>query len=189
MLFNSYLFVFIFLPVSLLGYYLSMRKIGNKAAKLWLFVMSLWFYGSFRLEYLLILLVSVGLNYAVCIGVQHAGGKASGNGKPLLILGVAGNLALLGYFKYTNFFIENLNAVSGMRLSSLQLLLPIGIGFYLPTDFLLVDVYREKYESVVDRLCALYHIFPAGRGPLVKHEELLPQFEEIGRKQMDGNAS
>lgn len=189
MLFNSYLFVFIFLPVSLLGYYLSMRKIGNKAAKLWLIVMSLCFYGSFRLEYLLILLVSVGLNYAVCIGVQHAGGKASGNGKPLLILGVAGNLALLGYFKYTNFFIENLNAVSGMRLSSLQLLLPIGISFFTFQQIsFLVDVYRGEIRECgwIDYVLYITYFPKLVEGPLVKHEELLPQFEEIGRKQMDG---
>lgn len=185
MLFNSYLFVFIFLPVSLMGYYLTGQKLGGKAAKLWLIAMSLWFYGSFRWEYLLLLLASVGVNYAVSVSLWKRGIK---NRKGLLILGVCFNLALLGYFKYTNFFLENLNAIGGMQLSFWQVMLPVGISFFTFQQIsFLVDVYREEIKACdwVDYVLYITYFPKLVEGPIVKHEELLPQFERIGTEKTD----
>ena len=187
MLFNSYLFVFIFLPVSLIGYYLMGQKIGGMAAKLWLIAMSLWFYGSFRWEYLLILLVSVGWNYAVAMELRRS--ILWKNGKGLLLLGVSGNLAVLGYFKYTNFFLENLNLLGGIRLSSLELLLPIGISFFTFQQLsFLVDVYRGEIKECgwVDYVLYITYFPKLVEGPIVRHEELLPQFAGIGAEKPDG---
>lgn len=186
MLFNSYLFVFIFLPVSLAGYYIATKKRNGKAAKLWLIAMSLWFYGSFRVEYLVILLLSVGMNYAVSVGKLAA---QKGTGKRWLILGICFNLVVLFYFKYTNFFIENINGISGMEIPSLQLLLPVGISFFTFQQIsFLVDVYRGEIRDLgwVDYMLYITYFPKLVEGPIVRHEELLPQLTGIGSKRMDG---
>ena len=142
MLFHSYIFVFVFLPVSLGGYYLAGR-IGSRAAKLWLAAMSLWFYGSFRLEYLLLLLLSVFLNYGIALGMK--GEKRAGG---LLAAGVAVNLAALVYFKYMDFFIGNWNYISGMELPLLRVALPVGISFFTFQQIsYLADCYKGEIET------------------------------------------
>ncbi len=144
MLFHSYIFVFVFLPVSLGGYYLAGR-IGSRAAKLWLAAMSLWFYGSFRLEYLLLLLLSVFLNYGIALGMK---GKKRAGG--LLAAGVAVNLAALVYFKYMDFFIGNWNYISGMELPLLHVALPVGISFFTFQQIsYLADCYKGEIETKV----------------------------------------
>lgn len=180
MLFNSYLFVFIFLPVSLAGYYLAANKISGEAAKIWLIAMSLWFYGSFRVQYLILLSCSILFNYAVCL-------KAKGK-KSLLALGIGGNLSLLIYYKYMDFFIENLNLVNGIHLPLLKVLLPIGISFFTFQQIsYLVDNYRGDINKCgfVDYVLYIAYFPKLVEGPIVTHAEMFPQFEEIGKKNFD----
>ncbi len=129
MLFHSYEFIFLFLPVSLIGYYFLAGRIGGKAAKLWLAGISFWFYGSFRIEYLFLLLASVLFNYGIARKIKGYGKDVKAK-KWMLAAGVAGNLGLLVYFKYMNFFIENWNHISGRELPLLQVVLPVGISFF-----------------------------------------------------------
>lgn len=204
MLFNSYIFVFVFLPVSLLGFYLAANRISKKAAKIWLAAMSLWFYGSFGVEYLTLLLCSVFFNYIICRRLQKAlenvpmaGGENAGGAKKsrhmvsrrgILAGGVACNLFLLVYFKYMNFFIENINQVSGGNLPFLKLLLPVGISFYTFQQIsFLVDNYRKEIENCgfLDYLLYITFFPKLVEGPIVTHAELLPQFEKIGERSVD----
>ena len=126
MLFNSYIFIFLFLPLCLLGFYILENKQAT-LAKVWLTCFSLWFYGYFNINYLLIMLCSILGNYvihsmlmkqrvvlknndSICLEMIAKDKKSSvvGN-KSLLIIGVGLNLLVLFYFKYYDFFLDNIN--------------------------------------------------------------------------------
>lgn len=182
MLFHSYIFVFVFLPVSLGGYYLAGR-IGSRAAKLWLAAMSLWFYGSFRLEYLLLLLLSVFLNYGIALGMK---GKKRAGG--LLAAGVAVNLAALVYFKYMDFFIGNWNYISGMELPLLRVALPVGISFFTFQQIsYLADCYKGEIETkgFLDYMLSIVYFPKLVEGPLVIYAEWEPELVGAGEKGFD----
>lgn len=182
MLFHSYIFVFVFLPVSLGGYYLAGR-IGSRAAKLWLAAMSLWFYGSFRLEYLLLLLLSVFLNYGIALGMK---GKKRAGG--LLAAGVAVNLAALVYFKYMDFFIGNWNYISGMELPLLHVALPVGISFFTFQQIsYLADCYKGEIETkgFLDYMLSIVYFPKLVEGPLVIYAEWEPELAGAGEKGVD----
>ncbi len=182
MLFHSYIFVFVFLPVSLGGYYLAGR-IGSRAAKLWLAAMSLWFYGSFRLEYLLLLLLSVFLNYGIALGMK---GKKRAGG--LLAAGVAANLAALVYFKYMDFFIGNWNYISGMELPLLRVALPVGISFFTFQQIsYLADCYKGEIETggFLDYMLSIVYFPKLVEGPLVMYAEWEPELAGAGEKGFD----
>ena len=116
MLFNSYIFIFLFLPLALLGWYGLNRCRAYEMAKLFLAVMSLWFYGYFNLCYLLSFLLKRFSSPKVC----RAG----------LWAGVLLNLGILFYFKYYDFFFENVNAVFKTDFTLRHILLPLGISFF-----------------------------------------------------------
>ena len=182
MLFHSYIFVFVFLPVSLGGYYLAGR-IGSRAAKLWLAAMSLWFYGSFRLEYLLLLLLSVFLNYGIALGMK---GKKRAGG--LLAAGVAVNLAALVYFKYMDFFIGNWNYISGMELPLLHVALPVGISFFTFQQIsYLADCYKGEIETkgFLDYMLSIVYFPKLVEGPLVIYAEWEPELAGAGERGFD----
>ncbi len=186
MLFQSYIFVFVFLPVSLGGYYLAGR-IGDKAAKLWLVAVSFWFYGSFRLEYLLLLAAGMLLNYGIALGIRRkekAGMRAGG----LLAAGIAADLAVLGYFKYMDFFIENWNHASGMDLPLLRVALPVGVSFFTFQQIsYLADCYKGEIEGggFLDYMLSIVYFPKLVEGPLVMYAEWAPQLAGAGKKKLD----
>ena len=186
MLFQSYIFVFVFLPVSLGGYYLAGR-IGDKAAKLWLVAVSFWFYGSFRLEYLLLLAAGMLLNYGIALGIRRkekAGMRAGG----LLAAGIAADLAALGYFKYMDFFIENWNHASGMDLPLLRVALPVGVSFFTFQQIsYLADCYKGEIEGggFLDYMLSIVYFPKLVEGPLVMYAEWAPQLAGAGKKKLD----
>ncbi|NNJ64038.1 MAG: MBOAT family protein, partial [Xanthomonadales bacterium] len=123
MLFNSYAFVFLFLPAVLLVFlYLERRQ--REAALTWLVVASLFFYAWWKPVYLLLLLFSMVFNFAVGSRLQR---RPAGW---LLAVGVAGNLALLGWFKYANFVMDTVNALSGTQFVLEAIILPLAISFF-----------------------------------------------------------
>lgn len=180
MLFNSYVFVFAFLPISLIGYYLAVNGKKEKMAKIWLIAMSLWFYGSFHLVYLLLLLGSVVFNYAVSRRIQEK--------KSLLVMGIAGNLALLFYLKYVNFLIENINHVFLTNLPLAEVLVPLGISFFTFQQIsFLVDSRRGEVKACgfLDYFLYISYFPKLIEGPIVTADELLPQITAIGRIKPD----
>jgi alginate O-acetyltransferase complex protein AlgI len=177
MLFNSAVFLFSFLPIVLLGFYLLGACRMRRASVGWLVVASLFFYGWWKLSYLWILLFSVGLNYL--LGRPLACLANTRKGKLLLAFGVAMNLGLLGYYKYTGFLLGNINAVFDVGWTVPAILLPIGISFFTFQQIaFLVDTYQGKTTEFRFFDYALFVTFfpQLIAGPIVHHKEMMPQF-------------
>jgi alginate O-acetyltransferase complex protein AlgI len=174
MLFNSYIFIFIFLPVVLIGFHLIGKRGHHRIAISWLVGSSLFFYGWWNPAYLGLILASIIFNYAVGVFLV---GKPS---KLTLAFGVMVNLGLIGYFKYANFFVDNLNIVINENINLEQIILPLAISFFTFQQITyLVDAYRgftKEYNFLY--YCLFVTFFPQLiAGPIVHHKEMLPQFE------------
>ena len=177
MLFNSYSFIFLFLPIVLLGFHLIGKQGHHRVAIAWLVGASLFFYGWWNPAYLGLMLVSIFFNYGV--GVALGGQPKQPNKKPILIFGVIVNLGLLAYFKYANFFVDNLNNIAGTNIVLEQIILPLAISFFTFQQIAyLVDAWRgETKEYNFLHYCLFVTFFPQLiAGPIVHHKEMLPQF-------------
>ena len=185
MLFNSYQFIFLFLPVVLAGYFLLGRR-GNVAPVVWLALASLAFYSVSNWQFVLLLLASIAFNYA--IGLLLIARRLSPAPRfAVLTIGVAGDLLTLGYFKYAGFLAANLNAVFSTDLA-LNILLPVGISFYTFTQIaFLVDAFRGKVAHYALPHYALFvTYFPhLIAGPILHHKDMIPQFERAEAKRPD----
>ena len=157
MLFNSYIFVFVFFPICLLGYYGLLRGGRPGAARVFLTAMSLWFYGYFNLSYLFLMVCSIAGNYLLhrllsgkSLRLRRMGhGNVSGHGtssrRAVLVLAVALNLGVLFYFKYFDFFLDTVNGVFGAGFALRGILLPLGISFFTFQQIsFIVDTYRGE---------------------------------------------
>lgn len=191
MLFNSYIFVFAFFPICLLGYYCLLRRGKAEAARVFLAAMSLWFYGYFNLSYLLIMVCSIAGNYLFHRRLSRGGrGKAdkTASRKALMILAVALNLGVLFYFKYFDFFLDTANSVLRTDFVLRGILLPLGISFFTFQQIsFIVDTWRGEVADCSFSEYALFvSFFPQLiAGPIVNHSEMLPQFRAFGRKKAD----
>ena len=177
MLFNSYTFIFLFLPIVLLGFHLIGKQGHHRVAIAWLVGASLFFYGWWNPAYLGLMLISIFFNYGV--GVALGGTPKQPNKKPILIFGVIVNLGLLAYFKYANFFVDNLNNIAGTDIVLEQIILPLAISFFTFQQIAyLVDAWRgETKEYNFLHYCLFVTFFPQLiAGPIVHHKEMLPQF-------------
>ncbi len=179
MLFNSFSFLLFFLPVMLAGFFL-LARLGHRYAAGWLTLGSLFFYGWWDVRYLPLLLGSILFNYVIGTAIARAQSTAApARARRLMQLGIVADLALLAYFKYCNFFIDNLEWLAGRQLSNLQVVLPIGISFFTFTQIaFLVDTYRrevQEYDLVHYGLFVTYfpHLIA---GPVLHHKEMMPQF-------------
>jgi len=192
MLFNSYIFIFIFLPVTLLGYYLINHFRRYNIAKLFLAAMSLWFYAYFDLYYLLIIVGSVLFNFflskIISLSEQKDTSLSKSKQTAFLLIGVLGNLGLLFYFKYFDFLLDNLNYFfnTGFRLHNI--LLPLGISFFTFQQLsFIIDRAKLKAEHY-DFISFLTFVtfFPQlVAGPIVLYEDMIPQFRDENRKRPD----
>jgi D-alanyl-lipoteichoic acid acyltransferase DltB (MBOAT superfamily) len=178
MLFNSYSFLFAYLPITLFGFFVFGR-FGKTAGAAWLAACSLFFYGWWDHRYLILLLASIVINYlAGGYIMQHAG---SLRGRRALIIAIAGNLILLAYYKYADFFISSANAGLHTNWPILNIILPIGISFFTFTQIaFLADAYAGKvkeYRFVHYILFVTYfpHLIA---GPVLHHKEMMPQFDD-----------
>ena len=195
MLFNSYIFIFLFLPLCLVGFYILQKKQAT-LAKVWLTCFSLWFYGHFNQTYLLIMVCSIIGNYFVhrlivqkrnvAVNAEHKvhDREIKQKSKTVMIVGITLNLLELFYFKYFDFFLDNINALFGSSIPLQHILLPLGISFFTFQQIsFLVDTYRGELETISFIDYALFvSFFPQLiAGPIVVHEEMLPQFARIGK--------
>ncbi len=182
MVFSSWQFVLIFLPVAFFGYFFLNRARLVVAGKLWLVIMSLYFYAYWNIAYLPLLLASIGFNYFV--GGRLLPRTDSGiqkiNRRWMLGFAIAANLALLGYFKYSNFFLENLNQFLAVDYSLSTIVLPLGISFFTFTQIAyLVDSYSGKAREYNFYNYMLFVTFFPHliAGPILHHREMMSQFE------------
>ena len=195
MLFNSYIFIFLFLPLCLMGFYILQKRQAT-LAKVWLTCFSLWFYGYFNQSYLPIMLCSIIGNYFFHCLIVRAGNpevsrehkadyrKIALKSKTFMIVGVTLNLLVLFYFKYFDFFLDNINALFGSSIPLKNILLPLGISFFTFQQIsFLVDTYRGELKTISFIDYALFvSFFPQLiAGPIVVHEEMIPQFVRIGK--------
>ena len=181
MLFNSYPFIFLFLPLVVFSFY-KIAKYKPIFAAAWLVLASLFFYGWWNPRYLVLLIISILVNYFIGVWISrevHIFGKCT-KSKSILILGLAFDLILLGYFKYSNFFIKNLNSIADFNLSNEDIVLPLGISFFTFTQIaFLVDVYRGEVKgyNFIHYLLFITYFPHLIAGPIIHHKEIIPQFE------------
>lgn len=186
MLFNSAVFVFAFLPLVFLGYYgLRYLKL-HVPAKLYLLAASLFFYGYFSPRYLLILIGSIVINYLVYLVLMRLPVSEGGQGirRGVMLVAVTLNLASIVYFKYYDFFIENINAVTKASLPLLHVALPLGISFFTFQQIsFVIDTYRGRTGrySWLDYSVFVSFFPQLVAGPIVMHNELIPQLSEEKR--------
>ncbi len=184
MLFNSYIFILLFLPLVFGGYF-GLHALGQSRGALgFLTLMSLVFYGYYHPPYALLLVGSILINYALVKGMRRAPARA----KPLMWLGIALNLGALGYFKYFNFFLENLNALGPWSFALHDIMLPLGISFFTFQQLsFVIDSGKGKapeYEFL--EYAAFVTFFPQLiAGPIVLHEELIPQLKDPQNHRID----
>jgi len=174
MLFNSYGFIFVFLPIALFGFYAIGSKSHHRTAIAWLVGCSLFFYGWWNPAYLSIIVISMLFNYAI-------GTVLASNTKSKLILGLAisANLLALAYYKYFNFFLNTLNSTVETHFTIETIVLPLAISFFSFQQIAyLIDAYRgETREYNFLSYCLFVTFFPQLiAGPIVHHREMLPQF-------------
>lgn len=182
MLFNSYTFIFLFLPITFAGYYwlARYRDNGYLLAAGWLALASLVFYGFWSVQYLALLIGSICFNFLTGIKIAKSVSACSAKqARFILTAGIVANLLLLGYFKYFNFFLDSLNAATGTGFEWTRIILPIGISFFTFTQIaFLVDVYKglvQEYRFVHYILFVTYfpHLIA---GPVLHHKQMMPQF-------------
>ena len=177
MLFNSYPFIFVFLPVALCGYFAS-RRFGAQAPVVWLALASLLFYSLSNWQFVALLLASIIFNYG--IGWLLISGRLHPHARfAVLAAGVACDLVVLGIFKYAGFVVANVDALFATSFV-VNILLPVGISFYTFTQIaFLVDAYRGKVAHYALPHYALFvTYFPhLIAGPILHHQDMIPQFE------------
>ena len=169
MLFSSSVFIFIFLPLVLFLYYISGKKIRNYI----LLLASLIFYAWGGVNYLKILMVSILINYIFGLLIDKTVDRSHLR-KFILILGIILNLALLFYYKYYDFFIENINNILNMNLELKRIVLPIGISFFTFQGMsYIIDIYRNdgKVNKNIFSVALYISLFPQlVAGPIIKYK-------------------
>jgi alginate O-acetyltransferase complex protein AlgI len=185
MLFNSYAFILGFVPIAFLVFFAVGSRVSRRAAMGWLCLCSLFFYGWWKPVYLALLLFSIGFNFFT--GQAAAGRFTAGDRvrKAVLAAGITVNLGLLGYFKYANFFVGQVDALAGVSLTLTPMVLPLAISFFTFQQIAyLVDAYRglaREYHFI--DYCLFVSFFPQLiAGPIVHHGEMMPQFASSTRR-------
>lgn len=188
MIFSSFIFIFIFLPCALLGFYILKALKFYQFAKIFLVGASLVFYAYWKLDYLFILLFSVLINFFIANMILRKWGGI------FVYIGVIFNLVFLGFFKYTDFLLENFNLF--FKLANLDfniplphILLPLAISFFTFQQIaFLVDCHKKANDADLENkhridfidYCLFISFFPQLiAGPIVHHKEMMPQFHAL----------
>lgn len=185
MLFNSPIYIFIFLPVVIIIYFFLNKIRLTFAGKIWLVLASLFFYGYWSEKYLILIMSSILINYslgrALRLRAQEKGKEEHGflRRKTILVIGIGFNIGLLGYYKYIDFFIENIRWIFQADIPLFRLALPLAISFFTFQQIaFLVDSYKKgtkEYNFI--NYCLFVTFFPQLiSGPIVHHSEVMPQF-------------
>ncbi|MCH9754145.1 MAG: MBOAT family protein, partial [Alphaproteobacteria bacterium] len=180
MLFYSFEFLFIFLPVTLAGYWIICGlSHNNKISISWLVLCSVVFYGMWNISYVSLIICSIIFNYYSGVLLQ----RIKSLRKRLLIFSISANLSLLAYYKYANFFIDNVNNIANTDITLCTIILPLAISFF---TFQQISWLVDSYKNIVNtrteglwRYALFVTFFPQLiAGPIVHHSEMMPQFSE-----------
>lgn len=185
MLFNSYPYILFFLPITIIVYFVLNKNKLIIPAKVWLILASFFFYSQWNPHFTIILLISVLFNFAIASCLNAHIFKTNISRKIVLAFGVAANLLVLAHFKYVNFFMENIFGLCHSCWFPLKIFLPLGISFFTFVQIsYLVDSYKnETKEYDFLNYCLFITFFPhLIAGPIVRHNEIIPQFKEIKTK-------
>ena len=187
MLFNSYEFIFVFLPTSFFVYFYLNSKRLTTASKAWLVFTSLFFYSWWNIMYLPLILISVLFNYTITnTMIEYDRSKEKYlSKKSLLQAGLLFNIGLLVHFKYMDFFISNVNSAFRVDIELLHLALPLAISFFtLQQIAFLIDSYEGlvKEKSFLDYTIFVTFFPQLIAGPIVHHKEMMHQFGSIKNK-------
>jgi alginate O-acetyltransferase complex protein AlgI len=181
MLFNSYLFLVAFLPITAAVFFLLGSKVSRAMALQWLILASLVFYAWWRPLNILLIAPSILINFGIARYLQKLlREQRPGLAKAVLLVGIAFNVAFLGYFKYANFFVGTVNDVFGTQYVLAHIVLPLGISFITFQKIaFLVDVHGRRIEAFTLRDYALFVLFfpQLIAGPIVHYREMMPQFQ------------
>jgi D-alanyl-lipoteichoic acid acyltransferase DltB (MBOAT superfamily) len=185
MLFNSYAFLFVFLPVTLLGYQLAGR-FHRKAVVAWLGFMSCAFYAYWHPAFLIVLVSSIAFNYLASLLIA---GRIPNKVPTVawLWVAIAGNLGALGYFKYFFPLLNFLGSFSPAHPHWLNVALPLGISFFTFTQIaFLVDLQQgvAKQQDIVSYVLFVTFFPHLIAGPILHHKEMMPQFQQDRRYQL-----
>lgn len=184
MLFNSYIFILAFLPLVIVGYYLlNKRFLTNKAALIFLIAASFIFYGYYNWTYLLILVASVSVNWFTILLMRKKEDDIFR--RVFVTAGVLFNIGLIFYFKYYDFFIENINQIFNTGFNEKNIILPLGISFFTFQQIsFVVDSYRHETDDYgIIEYVAFVSFFPQLiAGPIVLHDEMIPQFRNESKR-------
>lgn len=187
MLFNSYVFILFFLPICLLGYYGINHFKKYTLGQSFLLGMSLWFYAYFNASYFFIILGSIAVNYCIYLFFKKV--SETNIRKLVLIMGLLINISILIYFKYMDFFILNINLIFHKEWALWNILLPLGISFFTFQQIsFIIDSYKGNTPPCYSFLyyASFITFFPQLiAGPIVAHDELIPQFLDKRRKNID----
>ncbi|MCR5594574.1 MAG: MBOAT family protein [Lachnospiraceae bacterium] len=188
MLFNSYIFICILLPVALLGWY-GLNYFGHtKLAGVFLTGISLWFYAYFKLSYLFVIVGSIALNFCISFFADRIISGDETRKKIMIAVSVICNLGIFIYFKYTDFIIQNINAIAGSDIALRNIILPLGISFFTFQQLSYV-IDRCKGEAPhYDLITYMTFVtfFPQLiAGPIVTYDEMIPQFKYMPNRQID----
>lgn len=178
MLFNSHVFIVLFLPITLIVFFGLARLHLTLAAMIWLAVTSLFFYAYWNVAYLPLLLISILANFFMGSFISRAGDESK-KAQLLLVSGILINLGFIGYYKYAGFLAQSINGFLNTDLPVPNIVLPLGISFYTFTQIAyLVDAYRgETKKYGVLEYSLFVSFFPQLiAGPILRHDELIPQF-------------
>ena len=179
MLFTSWQFLLVFLPITLGGFVALQRHGRNELCVAWLLAASCAFYAYWSVAYFWLLAAAMTANYLAGRLIDHAHGRAR---RILFILAICGNLALLGYYKYVDFFISAFADVTGVRVALLHVFLPLGISFFPFQKIAYIsDIYVGKAKSgrFLDFALFVFFFPQLIAGPIVHHAEVMPQFRKL----------
>ncbi|MCQ2519682.1 MAG: MBOAT family protein [Lachnospiraceae bacterium] len=186
MLFNSYTFILFFLPITLVLYYLAQKFELAKTSKIILILASLYFYAYFHVEYIFVILASVLINYGLTVFCNKR--ESDLQRKWITGVGIGCDIVIIGFFKYLDFIIDNINSVCGSDIGALNILMPLGISFFTFQQIsFLIDNYRKEINDIVFIDYFLFVVFfpQLIAGPIVRFTEMVSQFQKKNKFSWD----
>lgn len=179
MLFSTYIFIFIFLPIVLIVYFGLSHFASQKVQHLFLIASSLFFYGYAHINYVFLIMTAVIVNYSASCAIQKIS-KPSFR-KTTFIITLLFNIGLLGYYKYTDFFIENINVIFDTSFTLKRIILPVGISFFTFQQIAyLISIWKreEKVPSFLDYTLFITFFPQLVAGPIVFSKEVMYQYQD-----------